>query len=84
MIPHVTVMEDADITEVEAFRKQQNKEMEKLQTGIKITPLVFVMKAVARALEEMPRFNSSISEDAQRLTLKNMFILVSPLIHQMV
>ncbi|HGJ5868761.1 pyruvate dehydrogenase complex dihydrolipoyllysine-residue acetyltransferase [Arsenophonus nasoniae] len=70
MIPHVTVMEDADITEVEAFRKQQNKEMEKLQTGIKITPLVFVMKAVARALEEMPRFNSSISEDAQRLTLK--------------
>ncbi|MFV9996585.1 MAG: dihydrolipoyllysine-residue acetyltransferase [Arsenophonus endosymbiont of Dermacentor nuttalli] len=70
MIPHVTVMEDADITEVEAFRKQQNKEMEKLQTGIKITPLVFVMKTVARALEEMPRFNSSISEDAQRLTLK--------------
>ncbi|HGJ5875592.1 MAG TPA: pyruvate dehydrogenase complex dihydrolipoyllysine-residue acetyltransferase [Arsenophonus sp.] len=70
MIPHVTVMEDADITEVEAFRKQQNKEMEKLQTGIKITPLVFVMKAVARALEEMPRFNSSISADAQRLTLK--------------
>lgn len=70
MIPHVTVMEDADITEVEAFRKQQNKEMEKLQTGVKITPLVFVMKAVARALEEMPRFNSSISADAQRLTLK--------------
>ncbi|WP_063657355.1 pyruvate dehydrogenase complex dihydrolipoyllysine-residue acetyltransferase [Candidatus Arsenophonus triatominarum] len=70
MIPHVTVMEDADITEVETFRKQQNKEMEKLQTGVKITPLVFVMKAVARALEEMPRFNSSISADAQRLTLK--------------
>ncbi|QLK87759.1 pyruvate dehydrogenase complex dihydrolipoyllysine-residue acetyltransferase [Arsenophonus endosymbiont of Aphis craccivora] len=70
MIPHVTVMEDADITEVEAFRKQQNKEIEKLQTGVKITPLVFVMKAVARALEEMPRFNSSISADAQRLTLK--------------
>lgn len=70
MIPHVTVMEDADITEVEAFRKQQNKEMEKLQTGVKITPLVFVMKAVARALEEMPLFNSSISADAQRLTLK--------------
>ncbi|MFS1538939.1 MAG: pyruvate dehydrogenase complex dihydrolipoyllysine-residue acetyltransferase [Candidatus Phlomobacter fragariae] len=70
MIPHVTVMENADITEVEAFRKQQNKEMEKLQTGIKITPLVFVMKAVSRALEEMPRFNSSISADAQRLTLK--------------
>lgn len=70
MIPHVTVMEDADITEVEAFRKQQNKEMEKLQTGVKITLLVIVMKAVARALEEMPRFNSSISDNAQRLTLK--------------
>lgn len=70
MIPHVTVMDDADITEVEAFRKQQNKEMEKLQTGIKITVLVFVMKAVARVLEEMPRFNSSISEDAKLLTLK--------------
>ncbi|WJW81111.1 pyruvate dehydrogenase complex dihydrolipoyllysine-residue acetyltransferase [Moellerella wisconsensis] len=70
MIPHVTLMEDADITEVEAFRKQQNKEAEKKQLGVKITPLVFVMKAVARALEEMPRFNSSISEDAQRLFLK--------------
>ncbi|MGP1931988.1 MAG: 2-oxo acid dehydrogenase subunit E2, partial [Arsenophonus sp. ET-DL12-MAG3] len=52
------------------FRKKQNKEMEKLQTGIKITPLVFVMKAVARVLEEMLYFNSSISEDNQRLTLK--------------
>ncbi|MFP3029374.1 MAG: dihydrolipoyllysine-residue acetyltransferase [Arsenophonus sp.] len=70
MIPHVTIMEDADITEVEAFRKEQNKEMEKLQTGVKITLLVFFMKAVARALEEIPRFNSSISADAQRLILK--------------
>ncbi|MGP1928795.1 MAG: dihydrolipoyllysine-residue acetyltransferase [Arsenophonus sp. NC-WZS1-MAG3] len=70
MIPHVTIMEDADITEVEVFRKQQNKEMEKLKTEVKITLLVFVMKAVARALEEMPRFNSSISADAQRLILK--------------
>nr|WP_314262976.1 pyruvate dehydrogenase complex dihydrolipoyllysine-residue acetyltransferase [uncultured Moellerella sp.] len=70
MIPHVTLMEDADITEVEEFRKQQNKEAEKKQLGVKITPLVFVMKAAARALEEMPRFNSSISEDAQRLFLK--------------
>ncbi|MGP1959552.1 MAG: 2-oxo acid dehydrogenase subunit E2, partial [Arsenophonus sp. NC-TX2-MAG3] len=70
MIPHVTIMEDADITEVEVFRKQQNKEMEKLKTEVKITLLVFVMKAVARTLEEMPRFNSSISADAQRLILK--------------
>ena len=70
MIPHVTLMEEVDTTEVEEFRKQQNKEAEKKQLGVKITPLVFVMKAVARALEEMPRFNSSISEDAQRLFLK--------------
>ncbi|EKT64797.1 pyruvate dehydrogenase complex dihydrolipoyllysine-residue acetyltransferase [Providencia burhodogranariea] len=70
MIPHVTLMEDVDTTEVEEFRKQQNKEAEKKQLGVKITPLVFIMKAVARALEEMPRFNSSISEDAQRLFLK--------------
>lgn len=70
MIPHVTLMEDVDTTEVEEFRKQQNKEAEKKKLDVKITPLVFVMKAVARALEEMPRFNSSISEDAQRLFLK--------------
>ncbi|HEF8784576.1 TPA: pyruvate dehydrogenase complex dihydrolipoyllysine-residue acetyltransferase [Providencia alcalifaciens] len=70
MIPHVTLMEEVDTTEVEEFRKQQNKEAEKKKLDVKITPLVFVMKAVARALEEMPRFNSSISEDAQRLFLK--------------
>ncbi|WP_230085936.1 dihydrolipoyllysine-residue acetyltransferase, partial [Providencia sp. wls1948] len=70
MIPHVTLMEDVDTTDVEEFRKQQNKEAEKKQLGVKITPLVFIMKAVARALEEMPRFNSSISEDGQRLFMK--------------
>ncbi|MEY0674309.1 pyruvate dehydrogenase complex dihydrolipoyllysine-residue acetyltransferase [Providencia rettgeri] len=70
MIPHVTLMEEVDTTEIEEFRKQQNKEAEKKKLDVKITPLVFVMKAVARALEEMPRFNSSISEDAQRLFLK--------------
>ncbi|HEM8210839.1 TPA: pyruvate dehydrogenase complex dihydrolipoyllysine-residue acetyltransferase [Providencia rettgeri] len=70
MIPHVTLMEEVDTSEVEEFRKQQNKEAEKKKLDVKITPLVFVMKAVARALEEMPRFNSSISEDAQRLFLK--------------
>ena len=70
MIPHVTLMEEVDTTDVEDFRKQQNKEAEKKQLGVKITPLVFVMKAVARALEEMPRFNSSISEDGQRLFMK--------------
>ncbi|TCV99176.1 pyruvate dehydrogenase complex dihydrolipoyllysine-residue acetyltransferase [Biostraticola tofi] len=70
MIPHVTQWDDADITEVEAFRKQQNVEAEKKKLDVKITPLVFIMKAVAKALEELPRFNSSLSEDGQKLTLK--------------
>ncbi|WP_145553255.1 pyruvate dehydrogenase complex dihydrolipoyllysine-residue acetyltransferase [Yersinia bercovieri] len=70
MIPHVTQFDEADITEVEAFRKQQNIEAEKKRQDLKITPLVFLMKAAAKALEEFPRFNSSISEDGQKLTLK--------------
>ncbi|MGG7668566.1 pyruvate dehydrogenase complex dihydrolipoyllysine-residue acetyltransferase [Yersinia sp. J1] len=70
MIPHVTQFDEADITDVEAFRKQQNVEAEKKKQDLKITPLVFLMKAAAKALEEFPRFNSSISEDGQKLTLK--------------
>ncbi|WJV61952.1 pyruvate dehydrogenase complex dihydrolipoyllysine-residue acetyltransferase [Pectobacteriaceae bacterium C52] len=70
MIPHVTQFDEADITEVEVFRKQQNLEAEKKRLDVKITPLVFLMKAAAKALEEFPRFNSSISEDGQKLTLK--------------
>ncbi|MCI4185881.1 pyruvate dehydrogenase complex dihydrolipoyllysine-residue acetyltransferase [Dickeya dianthicola] len=70
MIPHVTHFDKTDITDLEAFRKQQNVEAEKRKLDVKITPVVFIMKAVAAALEQMPRFNSSLSEDAQRLTLK--------------
>ena len=70
MIPHVTHFDKTDITELEAFRKQQNEEAEKRKLDVKITPVVFIMKAVAAALEQMPRFNSSLSEDGQRLTLK--------------
>ncbi|GAA0475475.1 MULTISPECIES: pyruvate dehydrogenase complex dihydrolipoyllysine-residue acetyltransferase [Tatumella] len=70
MIPHVTHFDEADITELEAFRKQQNADAGKQKLEVKITPVVFIMKAVAKALEAFPRFNSSISEDAQRLTLK--------------
>lgn len=55
---------------MEAFRKQQNAEAEKRKLDVKFTPVVFIMKAVAAALEQMPRFNSSLSEDGQRLTLK--------------
>ncbi|MDR7343221.1 pyruvate dehydrogenase E2 component (dihydrolipoamide acetyltransferase) [Pantoea alhagi] len=70
MIPHVTHFDKTDITELEAFRKQQNAEAEKRRMDVKITPVVFIMKAVAAALEQMPRFNSSLSADGQKLTLK--------------
>ncbi|PJG85035.1 pyruvate dehydrogenase complex dihydrolipoyllysine-residue acetyltransferase [Conservatibacter flavescens] len=70
MIPHVTHFDRADITDLEAFRKEQNVLAEKQKLGVKITPVVFIMKAVAKALEAFPRFNSSITEDAQRLILK--------------
>lgn len=70
VIPHVTQFDETDITELEAFRKQQNSEAEKKKLAVKITPLVFVMKAAANALEAYPRFNSSLSADAQTLTLK--------------
>ena len=70
VIPHVTQHDKADITEVENFRKQQNDEAAKKKLDLKITPLVFIMKAAAKALEEFPRFNSSLSEDGQKLTLK--------------
>ncbi len=70
MIPHVTHFDKADITDLEAFRKEQNALAEKQKLGVKITPVVFIMKAVAKALEAYPRFNSSITEDAQRLILK--------------
>ncbi|MBF0784584.1 pyruvate dehydrogenase complex dihydrolipoyllysine-residue acetyltransferase [Muribacter muris] len=70
MIPHVTQWDKADITALEQFRKDQNALLEKTKQDVKVTPLVFIMKAVAKALEEFPRFNSSLSEDGQRLTLK--------------
>ncbi|HHF0181700.1 TPA: pyruvate dehydrogenase complex dihydrolipoyllysine-residue acetyltransferase [Haemophilus influenzae] len=70
IIPHVTHFDKADITDLEAFRKEQNALAEKQKLGVKITPVVFIMKALAKALEAYPRFNSSITEDAQRLILK--------------
>ncbi|TMP37532.1 pyruvate dehydrogenase complex dihydrolipoyllysine-residue acetyltransferase [Pseudoalteromonas rubra] len=69
-IPHVTQFDEADITTLEAFRKEQNVLAEKKKMGVKITPLVFVMKAAAKALEEFPTFNSSLSEDGESLILK--------------
>ncbi|WP_445773748.1 pyruvate dehydrogenase complex dihydrolipoyllysine-residue acetyltransferase [Shewanella sp.] len=69
-IPHVTQWDDADITELEEFRKAQNALEAKKDSGMKITPLVFIMKAAAKALEAYPTFNSSLSEDGESLILK--------------
>jgi len=69
-IPHVTQFDEADITELEAFRKQENELQAKKKDGVKITPLVFIMKAVAKALREFPVFNSSLSEDGEHLIMK--------------
>lgn len=70
MIPHVTQWDNADITALEAFRKEQNAIEAKKDSGMKITPLVFIMKAVAKALEAFPAFNSSLSEDGESIILK--------------
>lgn len=72
-IPHVTQFDEADITEMEAFRKSQNAVSEKKKLGIKITPLVFMMKAVADALRTYPVFNSSLSETGESLIQKKYY-----------
>ncbi|MBQ4890858.1 dihydrolipoyllysine-residue acetyltransferase [Shewanella sp. UCD-FRSSP16_17] len=72
-IPHVTQFDEADITELEAFRKEQNTLAAKKKADYKITPLVFMMKAVAKTLAEFPVFNSSLSADGESLIQKKYF-----------
>jgi pyruvate dehydrogenase E2 component (dihydrolipoamide acetyltransferase) len=69
VIPHVTNHDDADITELEAFRVQLNKENEK--SGVKVTMLAFLIKACVAALKKFPEFNSSL--DGEQLVLKSYF-----------
>ncbi|WP_284731446.1 MULTISPECIES: dihydrolipoyllysine-residue acetyltransferase [unclassified Rhodanobacter] len=69
MIPHVTQHEDADITEMEAFRKQLGAE----NKDLKISPLVFQIKAVVAALKQFPQFNASLDESGEKLILKKYF-----------
>ena len=69
-IPHVTQFDEADITELEAFRKEQNAIAAKQDLGLKISPLVFMMKAVAKALKEFPNFNAALSNDGESVILK--------------
>jgi pyruvate dehydrogenase E2 component (dihydrolipoamide acetyltransferase) len=69
MIPHVTQFESADITEMEAFRKRLGEE----NKDLKLTPLVFQIKAVVAALKQFPSFNASLDETAENLVLKSYF-----------
>ncbi|HEY0664454.1 MAG TPA: dihydrolipoyllysine-residue acetyltransferase [Gallionella sp.] len=70
-IPHVTQFDEADITEMEAFRKELNTEYAK--QNIKITPLAFMIKAVVVALQQFPEFNASLDASGENLVLKKYF-----------
>lgn len=70
-VPHVTQFDESDITELEAFRKSLAKEAER--KGVRLTPLVFVMKAVVAALQAFPQFNASLDSSGDNLILKKYF-----------
>lgn len=73
MIPHVTQFDEADITDLEAFRVQLNKENEK--SGLKLTMLAFLLKASVAALKKFPDFNASLDASGENLVLKQYFHL---------
>jgi len=70
-VPHVTQFDEADITDLEVFRKSLGKEAER--KGIRLTPLVFIMKAVVAALQEYPHFNASLDGSGENLVIKKYF-----------
>jgi len=70
-IPHVTQHDEADITDMEAFRKANTEEA--LAQGFKLTPLVFLIKATVAALKKFPQFNASLDSDGETLVLKKYF-----------
>lgn len=70
-IPHVTQFDEADITEMDAFRKASKADAE--EAGTKMTPLVFLIKAVVAGLQKYPKFNTSLSADGQSLVWKKYF-----------
>ncbi len=70
-VPHVTQFDECDITEMDQFRKDQKASAEK--QGIKLTPLVFVMKAVVKALQDFPNVNASLSPDGQSIIKKHYY-----------
>ncbi len=70
-IPHVTQFDEADVTDMEAFRKELAADYK--EKGIRITPLVFLMKALVSAMKQFPRFNSSLDTSGENLILKSYF-----------
>lgn len=70
-IPHVTHFDEADVTDLEAFRKQMNEEADK--EGLRFSPLVFIIKAVVATLKEFPSFNSSLDQQNSSLVLKHFY-----------
>lgn len=70
-IPHVTQHENADITELDAFRKSMKDEA--LREGIRLTPLAFIMKALVHTLKAFPKFNASLANDGENLVLKHYY-----------
>ena len=70
-IPHVTQFDEADITDMEAFRKASKPDAE--EAGTKMTPLVFLIKAVVAGLKQFPKFNTSLSRDGESLVYKQYF-----------
>ena len=70
-VPHVTQFDEADITELEAFRKSLARDAEK--KGVRMTPLIFLMKAVVKAMQEFPNFNSSLDARGENLVMKKYF-----------
>jgi len=69
-IPHVTQWDEVDVTALEALRKKLNAAEAEKESGIKFTLLVFVMKALATALQQLPQMNSSLSSDEKNVVLK--------------
>lgn len=70
-VPHVTHFDEADVTDLEVFRKQMNAEA--AQEGLKFSPLVFIIKAVVATLKQFPQFNSSLDSEAGTLILKHFY-----------
>lgn len=70
-IPHVTQHEDADITELDAFRKSLKEEA--IKDGVRLTPLAFIMKGLVYTLKAFPKFNASLANDGENLILKNYY-----------